>query len=119
MNCAKGAYKTAEDSAEKKGQKKQAKRPPESLDKTVTGQQAGEPNQGVKLKEKCYRLLYPEIYVRGKDHRILQVSILRETALHKEEKEQAEEECLADSPYPDQAPCLHRTTLCCISFCES
>jgi hypothetical protein len=49
----------------------------------------------------------------------LEVGILWETAFYKEEKEQAEEECLADSPYPDQVLGPHRTTLCWISFCES
>ena len=89
MDGTQGADKTAEYPAEKKGKGEQAEGPPEALDETVTGQQAGEPYQGVKLKEKCDRLTESEIQVRGKNQRILQVSIFRQTAFYKEEKKQA------------------------------
>ena len=55
----------------------------------------------------------------GEDQGVLEVGILRETALYKQEEEQAEEKSLADSSYPDQVAGPHTTTLCPISFCES
>jgi hypothetical protein len=76
-----------EHSAKNKGQKKHAKGPPKSMDKAVPRQQAGDPNQGVKLEKKPYRLIYSEIDILGKNERVFKVSIVREPAFHQQEQE--------------------------------
>jgi len=111
--------KTAEDPAQKKGHEKNAERPSKTFDPEVPGQQRGQPDKGVDLKEKGYGVFDTDVLFAGNDQRIVKIDILGQPAFHQKIYEQNQKEGLAYPSQPDQVLCFQTLTFLIASLLKS